>query len=88
MYLHLSTNGIIAVVTGVGVIAWGIWGLTQYLFDYFSFGLVLFGSGFIIFGITDGFNDQSYYGRILFKVGILCFLASALILGYFFIRLI
>jgi hypothetical protein len=88
MYLHLSTNGTLAVVTGLGVIAWGVWGLTQYLFDYFSIGLVFFGTGFIIFGITDGFNDQSHYGRILFKVGILIFIAAALILGYFFMKLI
>lgn len=88
MISQLSLNSVLAIVTGIGVIAWGIWGLVQYLFDYFSIGLVFFGSGFIIFGITDGFNDQTYYGRILFKVGILIFLASALFLGYFFLKLI
>ncbi len=88
MHLNLSTNGILAVTTGLCAIAWGIWGLTQYIFDSFSIGLVFFGSGFIIFGITDGFNDQTYRGRILFKVGILIFIAAALILGYFFIKLI
>jgi len=88
MIQHLSTNGILAVVTGIAVIAYGVWGLFQYLFDYFSIGLVFFGSGFIIFGVTDGFNDQTYYGRILFKLGILIFLASAVFLGYFFLKLL
>lgn len=88
MRVSLSSNAVIAVTTGLAVIIWGAYGLTRYLFDYFSHGLILFGTGLIIFGITDGFNDQTHIGRILFKIGILIFLASALFLGYFFLRLI
>lgn len=88
MKLRLSTNGYLAVGIGIASILWGLWGIFQYLFDYFSYGLVLFGTGFIIFGITDGFNDESPRGRMMFKAGILIFIVSALIFTYYFFRLI
>ena len=88
MKLSLSTNGYLAVAVGIASIAWGAWGIFEYLFDYFSYGFLLFGIGFIIFGITDGFNDESPRGRMLFKAGILIFIVSGLILTYYFFKLI
>ena len=88
MHLGLSSNGYLAVAIGIASIIWGVWGVFQYLFDYVSYGFVLFGVGFIILGITDGFNDQSHRGRMLFKAGILIFIVSGLILTYYFFKLI
>ena len=42
----------------------------------------------LIFGITDGFNDESPRGRMLFKAGILIFIVSGLVLTYHFFKLI
>ena len=88
MRWNLSTNGVIAVITGIAIIAWAVWGFSALVFDLFSAGLLFFGSGLILFGVTDGFNDQSHKGRMLFKIGILIFIAAFLLLGYFFIRII
>jgi len=88
MRLHLGTNGWLAVITGLVAIGWGGWGLSRYLFDVSSYGFIFLGFGLITFGITDGFNDESPRGRMLFKVGILIFILAALTLGYYFFRLI
>lgn len=85
---NLGTNGVIAVLLGVFFIAWGVFGLANRMTDFFSIGISVFGAGCIIFGITDGFNDETPRGRLLFKIGILVFLLSAAILGYYFLRII
>ncbi len=83
----LGVNGWLAVGSGIAAIGWGGWSLLFYLFDISGYGFVFLGLGLIIFGITDGFNDQSPRGRMLFKVGILIFIVAVLALSYYFFRL-
>lgn len=88
MRLWLSLNGSLAVATGVVSIAWGAWGLYYYLFDIMSHGFVLLGVGAILFGITDGFSDRTHRGQLLFKLGIIIFIAAGMALAYSLFRTI
>lgn len=55
---------------------------------YPTFGLIALGGGGIVCGLTNGFTDQSPFGRKLSKFGLLFLIIGILMIGYYAYRFI
>ena len=60
-------------------------GIYQFFFSYdriFSFGLVVSGIGFVLFGFTEVFTDPTSRGRLLYRIAIISFIVGIPIVLY------
>ena len=93
MFRNLTFNSIIWILLGLGCLILGGyygWEIRRNISRMFPlpFGLLLTGLAMTLCGLTNGFTDQSLWGRNLRKLGILCFLAGLPLLGYGVYRII
>jgi hypothetical protein len=87
MFRNLTFNSVLWIVMGVGcLIAGGYygWDFRRYISRMFPlpFGLLLTGLGMSLCGLTNGFTDQTPWGRKFRKVGSLCFILGLPLLAY------
>lgn len=90
VFNSLTPTSIFWIILGtLGVLIGAFWVYRWRLgFIYPSFGLVAFGSGGIVCGLTNGFTDQSPFGRKLSKFGLLFLLIGVLLIGFYAFRFI
>jgi hypothetical protein len=87
MFRKLTLNSILWMLMGLGcLIAAGFygWEARKYISRGFPLpgGLLLTGLAMSLCGLTNGFTDQSPWGRKFKKLGILCFIAGLPLFAY------
>jgi ABC-type spermidine/putrescine transport system permease subunit II len=95
MLRNLTFNSILWIVLGLGCFIAGSYYGWQYRraitsIIYFSliFGLLVTGLAMILCGLTNGFTDQTPWGRRFRKIGALAFIGGLPMLLYGFYRFI
>jgi len=73
MRQYLNLNNLILFATGLALMAWGGWTIYRTRQYLFGGGMFLIGFGNILFGITNGFTDQTPRGRFFFKVALFAY---------------
>lgn len=73
MRQYFNLNNLILFSTGFALIVWGSWTVYRTRQYLFGGGMLLIGVGNILFGITNGFTDQSPRGRFFFKVALFAY---------------
>lgn len=86
----LTPTSIFWIALGIAGFLVGAYWFYRYrlMFMYPTFGLIALGGGGIICGLTNGFTDQSPFGRKLSKFGLLFFIIGAAMIGYHVFRFI
>lgn len=90
VFNSLTPTSIFWVVMGCAGILIGAFWLYRYrlAFMYPTFGLIALGGGGIVCGLTNGFTDQSAFGRKLSKFGLLFLIVGILMIGYYAYRFV
>lgn len=82
MYIPTSLNSWLIILIGLGFFFGGLYHFIYYYDRIFSFGLVITGIGFTLFGYTDGFKDPTPRGMLLYRIGIISFMIGVPIVAY------
>ncbi len=82
MRKYLNLNTIILVASGVFLMGWGAWRLYTIRDYMFGGGVFLIGLGNLMFGITNGFADQTPRGRVFFKVAMFSYIFGVSSVAY------
>jgi hypothetical protein len=90
IFNSLTLTSIFWIVVGFLGLLLGCYWFYKYRVTYFysTFALIAYGGGGIICGLTNGFTDQSAFGRKLSKFGLLLLLIGTALFGFFAYRYI
>ena len=71
---YLNFNNLILLVSGLILVAWGLWQVYRFRQYVFGGGVFLIGIGNMFFALTNGFTDQSPKARFLTRFGIFSYI--------------
>lgn len=81
MYLPLSLNSWLVMIIGLVFLLGGIYHGIFFHDRVLSAGMVSFGTGFLLLGLTEGFSDPTPRGKLFYRIAIISFIIGIPILA-------